>query len=311
MRTAVATHAVTLTYGRDGQEGSTTYGDAEHERAVLLTYSDPQKLFKLLRRHGYRFRYLITGEYGSRKGRAHWHVLFFWQGEPPPGIELNKNWRFARFNKEGEPVGEFWPYGHTFWAPPAYETFRYNVKYVLKEMGQGASEAQARKAQSKDPPLGYEYFRQLAHRYALEGLVPQDGVYTFPEAVRRNGERVEFRLRGASARLFAEAFEAAWRRLYGEAPELSEWLLTQLTGYSEKTRDAQRIEDIEFRHRYADVSVRPKFDDLRWWMSLKRVTWNPAAQAWEAPGAPGSETLMRWVYIKRKGAYGWREVKSV
>lgn len=51
-RTAVASHAVTLTYGRDISADSVTYGDAEHERAAVLTYSDVQKWLKLFRRHG-------------------------------------------------------------------------------------------------------------------------------------------------------------------------------------------------------------------------------------------------------------------
>jgi len=312
MKTAVASHAVTLTYGRDGNVESETYGEAMHERAAVLTYSDIQKFMKLLRRHGYPCRYLVTGEYGSTKGRAHWHILLFWQ-ERVPTIRVGENWWFERLDDEGHPVilqdgkqAYFWPHGHTFWAEPSYEAFRYNLKYVLKAQGQGAEEAQAKKNQSLLPPLGAAYFADLARRYVREGLKPQDGLYTFPEAVRRNGERVEFRLAGASARNFAREFVRAWREAYGAEPECNEWLLTQLTGRSEKTRERLRLEDLEWRERMPDVD-KPKLHELRVWMSRRSVTWNKNARCWEGPGREAGKR-MRWQWIRSKGAYGWREV---
>lgn len=253
MRTCHAAHAVTLTYGRDQREDSVTYGEAEHERAVVLTYSDVQKFLKLLRRHGFPCRYLVTGEYGAAKGRSHWHILLFWQERVPPGIELRKNVRFTRYNDRGKAVGEFWPHGHVFFDTGSYEAFRYNLKYVLKAQGEAASEAQGKAVCSKHPPLGAAYFASMAADYARQGLVPSDGVYTFPEALRKNGERVQFRLPNASAssRLFAEAFVAEWERLHGEPPELNEWLQTQLTGRSETYRDNERLADLEYREKTA------------------------------------------------------------
>ena len=98
--TPVGVHSVSLTYGRDRDESSVTYGEAEHERAVVLTYSDVQKLMKLLRVNGYPCRYLVVGEYGSRKGRAHWHAIFFWTKRVPPGIVFGQNWRWARYDEK-------------------------------------------------------------------------------------------------------------------------------------------------------------------------------------------------------------------
>lgn len=234
LKTAHAAHAVTLTYGRDMNEDSISYGEAEHERAVVLTYSDVQKFLKLLRRHGYPCRYLVTGEYGTAKGRAHWHIILFWEREVPPGIRLGENWHFQRFDrKTGEPAVDpktgkpalFWPHGHTFWAKPGYEAFRYNLKYVLKQLGPGADEQQMKKQQSRMPPLGAAYFAQLARRLAEQGLAPRDGFYTFPEALRRNGERVKFRLSGRSEELFVEAYLDAWKELHGKRPvPYSPWL---------------------------------------------------------------------------------------
>ena len=222
--TPVGVHSVSLTYGRDRNETSVTYGEAEHERAVVLTYSDVQKLLKLLRFYDYPCRYLIVGEYGSRKGRAHWHAIFFWQKRVPKGLVLGENWRWARFDdvtgeqakgRYGEPA-EFWPHGHTFWQAASYESFRYNLKYVLKDLSYEEFDRQAKKGQSKMPPLGTPYFDGLARRFAEQGLAPQDGFYTFPEALRRNGERVQFRLGGRSEELFVLAYERWWRELHGK-----------------------------------------------------------------------------------------------
>lgn len=223
-RTAVAAHAVTLTYGRDDNVESETYGEAMHEKAAVLTYSDVQKFIKLLRKHGFPARYFVAGEYGSRKGRAHWHIILFWQEKVPPGIVLQKNWWFARLDpktgkqavlQNGKPAW-FWPHGHTFWESPTMEHFRYNTKYVLKQVGAGADEAQGKQVGSKEPPLGAPYFAQLARRYAEQSLAPQDATYSFPEAVRKNGERIAFRLAGASKDRFIAAYVDAWRALHGD-----------------------------------------------------------------------------------------------
>ena len=316
--TPVGVHTVSLTYGRGRDADSAYHGEVHHERAVVLTYSDVQKFLKLLRRHGYPCRYMVTGEYGSKNGRAHWHIVLFWLERVPPGIELEKNHWFGRLDEEtGEHVllqdgspAWFWPHGHTYWKVGSYEAFRYNLKYVLKAQGQGADEAQSKAVMSKMPPMGAAYFADMGRRYAREGLTPQDGLYTFPEAVRKNGERVQFRLESgsASARLYADAFVAEWRERYASEPVLNEWLLTQLTGASERTREMRRLEDIEWRERMPDVA-KPRLDELRVWMTRRSVMWNPDARCWEAPGREAGLRI-RWQWINRKGAYGWRELRS-
>lgn len=219
-RTVKAANAITLTYGRDKELESVTYGEAEHERAIVLTYSDVQKWLKKLRFNGFPLRYFVTGEYGTRKGRAHWHVIVFWLDKVPEHVL-------------GEGFAErHWTHGHSFWTKPEYEHFRYNTKYILKGMGQGEAERQGHLSMSKKPPLGAKYFRDLARRHAEQGLAPQAGTeapqgdgwqiggfqYTFPEAVRRNGERVIFTLRDRSLDLFLGAYVEAWAEVHGDKP---------------------------------------------------------------------------------------------
>lgn len=246
-RTVAASHAVTLTYGRkakdvNGEWIADPYGDADHPSAAVLTYSDVQKYFKKLRFAGHKLRYFVVGEYGSMKGRAHWHVIIFWLGSVPEHV-LGE-----RFDEK------HWEHGLSFWTAPSYEDFRYNCKYIQKDIGE--AERQGHLSMSKKPPLGAKYFRDLAARYAREGLVPQGegrdefgGIgrftYTFPEAVRRNGQRVVFHLRGGSASeaLFLQAYVDAWRELYGDKPFPSSKLLEEfLDPYSHKPTPEWRAE---------------------------------------------------------------------
>lgn len=93
-KTSVASAFITLTYGRD------EHGNESHVRAAVLTYSDVQKYFKQLRNRGVKLRYLVVGELGSAKGRAHWHVLVFFPKTVPDG---------------------FWDYGRNSWHPAVRE----------------------------------------------------------------------------------------------------------------------------------------------------------------------------------------------
>lgn len=197
-RTAVGCHAVTLTYGRSRA------GDVDHERAVILTYSDVQKYLKLLRRHGFPVRYFVTGEFGSKKGRAHWHIMLYWQDKVPEHV-LDKNFMEAH-----------WPHGWSFWTEPSPHAVRYNCKYVQKDIGE--AERQGHLAMSKKPPLGADYFQRVAEQYVRQGLAPQDLFYSFPDVRRRkpdgSEEIVRFVLRDRSAELFLEHYVNTWRRVY-------------------------------------------------------------------------------------------------
>jgi len=197
-KTSKACHAVTLTYGRNSAN------DADHERAVILTYSDVQKYLKRLRRGGYPVRYFVTGEFGSKKGRAHWHIMLYWQDKVPPH-ELDCNFMEAH-----------WPHGWSFWTKPTAHAVRYNCKYIQKDMGE--AERQGHLAMSKKPPLGTAYFRRVAEQYVEQGLAPQTLEYRFPEVRRRRKdgtqEVVPFMLKDRPAELYLEHFVRKWREAY-------------------------------------------------------------------------------------------------
>lgn len=198
-KTAEACHFVTLTYGTD-----LTIGTVDHERAAVLTYSDVQKFFKRLRKAGHKFRYFAIGEYGSLKGRSHWHVLMYWKNQHP---------KFTLNVREPSP---FWDHGFVRWesiqnAPGAV---RYACKYIQKDID--SPERQGHIAMSKLPPLGTEYFRGLAQKYVDAQLSPQFLRYGWPDVMDKNGKKIPFMMRGVVAENFVKAFLEKWERAHGK-----------------------------------------------------------------------------------------------
>ncbi|MES0175720.1 hypothetical protein [Mesorhizobium sp. M0006] len=170
--------------------------------AALLTYSDVQKYLKRLRKDGFPCRYFVAGEYGSEKGRAHWHLIIFWT-KRVPDHELDR-----RFNQK------HWTNGWSHWEKPSYASIRYVMKYIGKDIG--LEERQGHFSLSKKPPLGAAYFDQLAGDYVDAGLAPQNTIYWFPEVIDRKTEKPRlFYLSKGSAS--AELFVSSYLRRLGEA----------------------------------------------------------------------------------------------
>lgn len=195
-KVCTASHSITLTYGR-GLDGK-NLGQKSHERAHVLTYSDVQKYFKRLRKDGFACSYFVVGEYGSTKGRSHWHAIVYWHGPVPPH-EI----RTSKY------MQKHWPHGFSFWDEIGPASVRYVCKYVQKDLAD--AEAQGHLSMSKKPPLGARYFALRAQRYVDAGLAPQDMFYSFDEARDRDGNKLKFLLGGRSAELFLEEYIMRWR----------------------------------------------------------------------------------------------------
>lgn len=218
-QTAVGWSAITLTYGPDAE------GNKHHARTAILTYSDVQKYFKLLRRHGYPLRYLVVGEFGSKKGRTHWHMVVFWTKRVPKHIvidpktgeerEVDMPLR-VRFNER------HWPHGFSEWDTGNVAAIRYVCKYISKDVFD--AERQGQIGLSKVPPLGAAYFRGLARRYVEQGISPRKPEYHFPDVRDKEGQTCKFRLTGVSLDRFLQAFLDSWEALRGGHPPPSELL---------------------------------------------------------------------------------------
>lgn len=192
----------TLTYGSDPQYQSAAI---DHHNAHVLTYSDVQKYLKNLRLYTPgQVRFMCTGEYGSAKGRAHWHLVAFFESELPPNLRLND--RYVHHAGAGR---QLWPHGWSFWEEATPEAVRYVCKYIFKDVARGDSDKREHRY-SKHPPLGFEWFRRLARDYVEQGLSPQDRIYSFPDILGKDDKPYPYRMSAASAYYFALSFMEAW-----------------------------------------------------------------------------------------------------
>ncbi len=212
--TSTAAHVVTLTYGAD-----LSTGGMDHLRASVLTYSDVQKFMKKLRRNGHPARYFVVGEYGSKKGRAHWHIVIYWKGEVPK-VRLRANIHFPE-----------WEHGFAMFDKMTPEAIRYACKYITKDTMDDARQGYG-PMMSKKPPLGHDFFEALARRYVDAGLSPQDFFYSFPNVrrlppgsaagtraqARSAAKPIKFLMSGKTRENFAAAFISQWEERYPETP---------------------------------------------------------------------------------------------
>lgn len=184
--------AVTLTYAGDVPEAAT------------LRYSDFQNFMKRLRKAGYSVRFIVAGEYGSAKERAHWHAVLFFQGKVP---DVRLEWRFN---------WEYWPHGWSYFQRAEYDGFRYLLKYALKQQ---VSETSVYKlGMSKKPPLGHDFFMESAHILAAQRLPLNFATYSFANVRTKDGKHREFWLRGRMREMYIERYEQVWQDLHDDLP---------------------------------------------------------------------------------------------
>lgn len=196
---------VTLTYGNTNR-----LGEVLTERAKSLHYKDVQRwLYRIRKKH--RVRYIVTGEYGPKTGRAHWHAILFFK-DAGPDVKVG----FRYWNTSDVTMDPFWKDGNTRWEEFAPEHVRYVCKYMLKA-GEGNDSYERHAMLSKKPPLGHEYFMQRAEKYVEQGLSPQDLIYHFPEVKfgKKNPKPRSYVLQGVSADNFLSHYVETWRLKYG------------------------------------------------------------------------------------------------
>lgn len=231
---AAGFHSVTLTYGR-------CEGRIDHVRSRELVYRDVQKLFKKLRRKGFKLSYLVAGEYGDKFGRAHWHVLFFWHDKVPELAEATEYWNW-----------KFWKHGYTFVRKGVGPAVGYVTEYVQK--GTGPENKKCPLRMSKVPSLGARFFERQAAAWVRGGNAPLNGNYTlqesrFPNPKPGTNPYWIYRMFGASLRIFVNAFDREWAKAYPdrETPN-SPWL--------DRTRElVQRHEKLSFERSRAGIDA--------------------------------------------------------
>lgn len=302
-KTAAITRSVTLTYGRDP-----LYNAVDHLAAAVLTYSDVQKYLRSMRDAGYKVRYLFVGEYGAKKGRAHWHGILFFDGPKLPLRALDRNID-----------DEHWPHGFSFWQQvTSADAISYVTKYIAKEAV--TEERQYHCGLSKMPPLGDQWFRQEAEKYVDHRLAPQDLFYSFPEVRDRKGRVKVFVMQKHSptANNFLRAYCDAWLKKYpaNEMPnsELVEEFLDSeaARGSPEEAvkvlamerAGAMKLRDSVSKPVFSGVVNKPKDSDLRSWMDPDRVTFSERLNVWRYE-FEGSQSPWYWAKDP-DGVWSWR-----
>ena len=237
--------------------------------AYTLVYADVQRMVKRLRKDNYDVRYIVAGEYGSKKGRAHWHMVLFFNGkapicEAPADIEKSllrstPNLEAPTFStsicEERNMYWKYWPHGVAYFEKPEFEGFRYIMKYALK--GKLESVQQGHLAMSKKPPLGFKYFQARANQYVEQGLAPQSPEYEFRHDFdTKTGKRRKYWLQGRMRELFVGMFLAAWEERHGTEPPYSDFI--------------EGVEDKWVREEERDTYT---FDQLKEKLDLQRPSW--------------------------------------
>lgn len=159
----------TLQYGNGSSIFLTlTYND-ENLGPTKLVKSDIQKFFKRFRTNSQKsVRYFAAGEYGSQKGRKHWHCLLW-------GPELHKQIaKLGRSSSETGPtqrlrhltleeqLSECWGKGFVH----VRDIIPQRVAYVAKYATKAATEHDPMILFSNKPGLGYPMMRHMMHTLA-------------------------------------------------------------------------------------------------------------------------------------------------
>ena len=110
-----------------------TYDDDHLPKYGQLVKSDLQRFFKRMRKAGYKFRYVASGEYGDVSRRPHFHIALF-------GVDFNNDRRLFGRAAGGDrtfvsdAVSRLWPFGNHLIGTLNFESAAYIARYILKKI---------------------------------------------------------------------------------------------------------------------------------------------------------------------------------
>jgi len=109
-----------------------TYNDAWLPEHGQLWKDDLQRFFKRLRKAGYKFRYVASGEYGDESRRPHFHIALF-------GVDFDSDrvlfGRAAGGDRTytSESVTRVWHKGNHLIGTLNFESAAYIARYIMKK----------------------------------------------------------------------------------------------------------------------------------------------------------------------------------
>lgn len=132
-----------------------TYDEDNLPKHGQLVKADLQKFFKRLRKGGYKFRYVASGEYGDLSRRPHFHIALFGQDFESDRLAFGSSNGDKTYTSKT--VSRYWPQGNHLIGTLNFESAAYIARYILKKI----------KASDKVSPLPLH-------------VNQQDGEMTFP-----------------------------------------------------------------------------------------------------------------------------------
>ena len=192
------------------------YGNTD---AYWINYTHAQRFFKRLRKTGHKFKYVAVGEHGTEGERAHFHIMIFWQNEPPE-VTMDENFQW-----------EYWPHGHSYLELPRSKQgcAVYIMDYLNKD-----NLKRAVMKYSKNPMLGHEYLVKHAEEYVTNGLslFAESDRFTIPNNPSQSGKPFYYPV-GRDTAMYRDMMDAYLNKWAYERPDQPLPLNEDLTEYLE------------------------------------------------------------------------------
>lgn len=280
-----------------------TYAPRDDLADKVLTPHHFQLFIKQLRNAGHLVRYLVAGEYGELKARAHFHAILFFKHVAPsstgeiPGF----NTIDAPFCREIPQkrichIRE-WPHGHIKcdWSSDEASA-RYVCKYLLAD-----NKNNAWFSLSKKPPLGAAWFAKKAELARTHGVLPSSFEYRPPNSA---SEKV-FLMSGATRRDYLNAITVdASRR-----SAMSEWVQKSFDKY-QKARWLDEINSQPPEVFFAALRERLSFSESETDKVIRAQMWNDLRHEffmkdWVFPPGLWIKAGKEWAYVSSEKAGVW------
>ena len=109
-----------------------TYDDDNLPKHGQLVKADMQRFFKRLRKAGYKFRYVASGEYGDLSRRPHFHIALFGQDFDHDRQQFGSSNGDKTYTSQT--VFRYWPQGNHLIGTLNFESAAYIARYILKKI---------------------------------------------------------------------------------------------------------------------------------------------------------------------------------
>lgn len=178
-----------------------TYDDDHLPADMSIHKSHVQDFIKNLRNYQYYYfdtkniRYLVAGEYGSKSGRAHYHMILYNATIPDLKVQFASG---GNLYYSSELFNSIWNQGFIIFAQVCLQTAQYVARYTLKKLGfEDYSKVNIESPfilMSTRPGIGYDYCVKHAEEiYARNAIKLPNGKFaSIPKYYLKVLEKLDF-----------------------------------------------------------------------------------------------------------------------